>query len=175
MKPLFELVTPIPFVALQQMFNPIGVWGTFGYEKALYLDALSDEAIAVIGDHVPKKSSPVSVVGTFTMMGRYRAKGDADTAFGGSRSAKYVLNIAAHAPPGERALYEADRDWARSLWDGMRPHANGSGSYVNFIADIDQDRVKASYGEDKYARLGEIKRQWDPDNAFHLNANIKPS
>lgn len=174
-KPLFELVTPIPFVALQQMFNPSAVWGTFGYEKALYLDALSNEAIAVIGDHVPRKKSPVSFVATFTMMGQYRAKGDADTAFGGPRSAKFVLNIVAHAPPGARDLYEADRNWARSFWDAMKPHANGSGSYVNFIADADQERVKASYGAEKYARLAAIKRQWDPDNAFHLNANIRPS
>ena len=39
--PLFELVTPIPYVALQQMFNESAVWGSLGYEKALYLDELS--------------------------------------------------------------------------------------------------------------------------------------
>ncbi len=64
--PLFELVTPIPFVALQQMFNESATWGMLGYEKALYLDELSDAAIAVIGEHVPKKSSPLSFCPTFT-------------------------------------------------------------------------------------------------------------
>ena len=74
-----------------------------------------------------------------------------------------------------RGTYEAERTWVRNFWDAMRPHATGSGSYVNFIADAEEDRVKATYGPEKYARLAEIKRRWDPDNAFHLNANIKPA
>jgi FAD/FMN-containing dehydrogenase len=171
--PLFELVTPIPFVALQQMFNASATWGSLGYEKALYLDELSDGAIAVIGEHVPKKSSPLSFVPTFTLDGKYRDVADADTAFGGSRSAGFVLNIEAAAPT--RELYEADRAWVRSFWEAMRPHATGSGGYVNFMAEGDEDRVKVSYGAEKYARLARIKAQWDPDNVFHLNANIKPA
>jgi FAD/FMN-containing dehydrogenase len=71
-------------------------------------------------------------------------------------------------------VYEADRTWVRNFWDAMRPHATGSGGYVNFMAEADEDRVRASYGEAKYQRLARIKRQYDPDNVFHLNANIKP-
>ena len=63
----------------------------------------------------------------------------------------------------------------RSFWDAMRPYAGGAGSYVNFIADAEDDRVKASYGAEKYARLARIKREWDPDNAFHRNVNIRPA
>ena len=176
MKPLFELVTPIPFVALQQMLNESSHWGTLAYEKALYLDALSDAAIAVIAEHAPKKKSPLSFLPTFRLDGKYLARSDADSAFGGSRSGGYVLNIAAHAPPGSpRDLYEADRAWVRSFWDAMRPHATGSGSYVNFMADVEEDRVKAAYGPEKHARLARVKRAWDPDNVFHLNVNIKPA
>jgi FAD/FMN-containing dehydrogenase len=171
--PLFELVTPMPYVALQQMFNEFAVWGTLGYEKALYLDELSDAAIAVIGEHVPKKSSPLSFCPTFTLSGAYRTPGDADTAFGGSRSASFVFNIEAAA--ADREMYEADRTWVRGFWDAMRPHARGSGGYVNFMAEADDDRVRASYGEGKYARLAQIKAEYDPGNVFHLNANVKPA
>jgi len=171
--PLFEVVTPIPFVALQQMFNPSAVWGTLGYEKALYLDELSDGVIAVIGEHVPKKSAPVSFVPTFTLGGAYRNVADGDTAFGGSRSAGFVFNIEAAAPTPD--IYEADRAWVRNFWDAMRPHASGSGGYVNFMSEYDEDRVKDSYGAQKYARLARIKAEWDPSNVFHLNANIKPA
>jgi FAD/FMN-containing dehydrogenase len=34
--------------------------------------------------------------------------------------------------------------------------------------------VQAAVGPEKYARLVEIKRQWDPDNLFRLNQNISP-
>jgi FAD/FMN-containing dehydrogenase len=176
MRPLFELVTSMPFVALQQMLNESAHWGTLAYEKALYLDSLSDAAIAVIGEHVPKKNSPLSFAPTFRLDGKYLARSDADSAFGGSRSSGYVLNIAAHAPPGSpRDLYDADRAWVRNFWDAMRPHATGVGSYVNFMTDVEEDRVKAAYGSKKYARLARIKRTWDPDNVFHLNVNIKPA
>ena len=45
--PLIELVTPIPYAALQQMFNASAPWGILAYEKAVYLDELSDAAIEV--------------------------------------------------------------------------------------------------------------------------------
>jgi FAD/FMN-containing dehydrogenase len=172
MPPLFEMVTPIPYVALQQMFNESAEWGTLAYEKSLYLDQLSDDAISVIAEHGGKKQSPLSFCPTFVMNGAYCEVGEDDTAFGGSRSEGYVLNIGAHAPTAE--LYEADRAWARAFWEALRPYARGSGSYVNFIAEMDEDRVRASYGHEKYERLARIKAKYDPDNVFHLNANIVP-
>jgi len=57
----------------------------------------------------------------------------------------------------------------------MRPHATGSGGYVNFMVDADDDRVRASYGDAKYRRLAAIKARYDPDNIFRLNVNIKPA
>jgi len=57
-------------------------WGTLGYEKALYLDELSDAAIAVISEQVPKKVSPVSFCPTFTLAGAHRTPADDDTATG---------------------------------------------------------------------------------------------
>ena len=70
-------------------------------------------------------------------------------------------------------LLEADRAWVRSFWEALRPHASGAGSYVNFMSEYDEDRVRASYGAAKYDRLARIKARYDPDNVFHLNANIK--
>ena len=38
-----------------------------------------------------------------------------------------------------------------------------------------QTRLRASYGAEKYERLVELKRRWDPENAFRLNQNIDPA
>jgi FAD/FMN-containing dehydrogenase len=171
--PLFELVTPIPHTELQKMFDEAYHWGIFAYEKALYLDELTDEAIAVVTEHVPRMSSPLSFVPILRLDGAYLQVADDETAFGGSRTPCYALNIAAASSSPEGL--EADRAWVRSFWEALRPHAGGSGSYVNFMAEHDDDRVRASYGPTKYERLAHIKAAYDPDNVFHLNANITPA
>jgi FAD/FMN-containing dehydrogenase len=172
-KPLFELVTPIPYVNLQQMFNESAPWGTFGYEKAVHLDDLTDPAIDVIVEHQPKKSAPLSFLPIFVLGGAFSRVPEDATAFGGSRSTRFVVNIAASGMTREE--YETDRAWVREFWADLVPHANGVGSYVNFMTEDDEERVRAAYGADKYRRLSEIKATYDPDNVFHLNANIKPA
>ena len=173
MPPLFELVTPIPYVALQQMFNESAPWGILAYEKAVYLDELTDAAIDVIVEHQPKKQSPLSFLPIFPLGGAYsRAPGDA-TAFGGRRDTKYVVNISAACPTPE--LFDADRSWVRAFWTDLVQHATGVGSYVNFMSEYEENRVRAAYGPDKYERLAQIKAKYDPDNVFHLNANVLPA
>jgi FAD/FMN-containing dehydrogenase len=171
--PLFTFDTPIPYTALQQMFDESAPWGIRGYEKAVYLDELSDAAIEVIARHVPRKASPMSFMPVFALGGEYTRHAEDDSAFGGRRTTRYVLNIAAIAPTSE--LLEADRQWVRAFWADLVPHASGVGSYVNFMSEYEQDRIRASYGPEKYDRLSRLKAEYDPDNVFHINANIRPA
>lgn len=53
------------------------------------------------------------------------------------------------------------------------PYASGA-VYVNALGD-ERARVRDAYGEGTFARLREVKRAWDPDNLFRLNANIPPA
>lgn len=46
-------------------------------------------------------------------------------------------------------------------------------AYVNYLDQDDASRVRAAYGPN-YARLVELKRRYDPENAFRLNQNIAP-
>ena len=112
MPPAWDLVTALPYTHLQQMFDAAAPWGSFAYEKALYLDQLSDGAIAVFTEFLPRKSSPLTLVPIFQMAGAYRRVADDETAFGGSRSAGYVFNISAACPTPE--LLAADRPWCGS-------------------------------------------------------------
>jgi len=170
--PLFEFITPLPYTFLQQMLDDSAPWGILGYEKALYLDDLGDGAIDVVAERFPAKSSPMSIMPVFPLGGAYHEVADDATAWGGSRAVKWVFNIAAIAPTPD--LLEADRTWVRSMFDALQPFAAGVGTYVNFMSDPDEERVRASYGP-KYERLSRIKAEYDPENLFHLNANIRPS
>lgn len=171
--PLFELVTPIPYVALQRTLDETAPWGLLGYQEVIYLDELTDDVISRIVTQLPAKRSPMSYCLIFRLDGAYSAVGDEETAFGGRRTPRYVINIAGiGASP---AVLNADRAWARALWTALRPFAKDSGGYVNSMTDHDEDRVRASYGPTKYGRLARIKAKYDPANVFHLNANIKPA
>ena len=171
--PLFELVTPMPYTGLQQMLDAAAPWGIHAYEKALYLDELTDDVIDIMVEHTPRKQSPLSFIPIFDLGGAYNRVGDNDTAWGGSRSARYVFNIAALAETPE--LLEADTAWVRAYWEALKPHSSNAGGYVNFMSEYQEDRVRAAYGPGKYDRLAEIKAQYDPDNVFRLNANIRPA
>ena len=46
---------------------------------------------------------------------------------------------------------------------------------MNFLSEEGDQRIVEAYGADKYARLGRIKAEYDPDNLFHLNQNIPPA
>jgi hypothetical protein len=56
----------------------------------------------------------------------------------------------------------------------MRPYTTG-GVYLNFEPDAGEERIRAGYGAEKYARLVALKDEWDPENLFRINQNIKPT
>jgi FAD/FMN-containing dehydrogenase len=70
--------------------------------------------------------------------------------------------------------FEEHAGWARATHQAMDPWSTG-GAYVNFTTDPGDDRVRASYPPDTYARLVAAKDRYDPTNLFRLNLNIRPS
>lgn len=170
--PLFELVSPIPYIALQRTLDETAPWGLLGYQEAIYLDELTDDVISVIVNRIPAKRSPMSYCLIFRLDGAYSEVGDDETAFGGRRAPRYVINIAGIGASPE--ILRADRSWVESVWDALRPFARDSGGYVNSMTDNDEARIRAAYGPAKHQRLARIKAKYDPSNVFHLNANIKP-
>ena len=171
--PLWELITPMPYVALQQILDEANGWGFHTYDKGTYLEDLSGEAIEVVADHLPRKNSPLSGVFFYRLDEAYSQAGEDDTAFSGGRSPRYAVFIVAVCPTPQ--LLAADRAWARSLWQALHPHSLGGGAYVNAMSEFDDDRVRAAYGPAKYQRLAAIKGKYDPQNLFRHNANIQPA
>jgi FAD/FMN-containing dehydrogenase len=66
--------------------------------------------------------------------------------------------------------------WARGCIEDLRPLSSG-GAYLNFPGFFEEgeELLRASYGEENYARLAVLKSEWDPTNVFRLNGNIRPA
>jgi FAD/FMN-containing dehydrogenase len=172
--PLWEAATPMPYVALQQMMDELNAWGHHYYDKSLYLGDLTDAVIDTLVQHVPRKTSPLSVVLLYRLDGAYSAVADDATAFSGGRSPRYAVFTIANAPVPE--LLVADRPWVVALHEALSAHALGAETYVNALGGEEaEDRVRSAYGAQKYDRLARIKAQYDPGNVFHRNANIRPA
>ena len=94
---------------------------------------------------------------------------DGDTAFSHRGTTFEYVAGARWQDPAE----DADRlAAARRCAAAMAPFA--SGVYVNTLSDEGDAGVRRAYSADKLARLTALKTQFDPDNVFHLNHNIKP-
>ena len=71
------------------------------------------------------------------------------------------------------ALDEACRAWGRNALADLAPFAS-DGRYVNDVSEVGADLARSIYGDAKYDRLVALKREWDPDNVFRLNQNVRP-
>jgi FAD/FMN-containing dehydrogenase len=172
--PLFEFLSPLPYVAVQQLFDENERWGTHSYAKAVFLTELTDDAITVMTERATDKTSRRTLMAVFPLHGAIADVADDATAYGGPRTPHYMVDLETACDDSEQLA--ADRAWVRSLWDALRPLARNAGGYVNFISELDDDeRVRASYGPGKYGRLAKIKAEYDPGNLFHRNTNIKPA
>ena len=170
--PLFDLVTPMPYVALQSMLDEPNAWGFYGYDKGAYVEELTDEVIDMLTEHGPKKNSPLSLLIFYRLDQAYSEVGEEDTAYSGGRSPRYFGTFVALCPTQQ--LLVPEREWVQSLFSALEPHLISNGTYVNVLVEADDARIRASYGP-KYDRLSSIKRKYDPENVFRRNANIKPA
>jgi hypothetical protein len=73
----------------------------------------------------------------------------------------------------EPKLDDACRAWGRSALTEAQPY-EAAGRYVNDVAEVEDGLARSIYGDAKYERLVALKREWDPDNVFRLNQNIRP-
>lgn len=167
--PLVNVVEPRPFTNLQAMFDASVPHGQRYYWKSEYLGELSDQALETLATHAWEAPSTKSYSVMFHMGGAVRRFTDSDTAFEG-RDAHHALNI--NGVWTEPAADAQETAWARNFWTAVQPFSTGV--YVNFLGEEGDDRVKAAYGAQKYGRLVDLKRKYDPENFFRFNQNIKP-
>jgi FAD/FMN-containing dehydrogenase len=168
--PAADMVGPMPYVAVQRMFNDAFPPGRYNYWKSSLTPQLSDQLIDAVVEHMARVPSPHSAVMLEHYHGAYSRKAPTSTAYSHRRPTYDVVIIANWTSPADN---ERNIAWARELFAAVQPQVSRAG-YVNFLDQDDgAERVRAAYG-DNYDRLVSIKRKYDPKNFFHVNQNIRP-
>ncbi len=168
-----DLVGPIPYVALQSMFDRTAPRGIRTYWKTAYLDDLSRPVIDTLVQACAGLSAmnPHSAVHVHHLEGAVSRVDGRSTAFP-HRSRPFVFNaIGMWDATNAR---EAHVTWVKDTWDALQRVGAGE-PYLNFLSDDKSSDVRAAYGRDTHQRLAELKDRYDPANVFHLNQNIRPS
>lgn len=158
-----------PYTEWQQAFDPLLTPGARNYWKSHNFREISDGALDSMIEFAGRLPSPQCEI-FVGLIGGAPNRVAADAMAYGSRDARFVLNV--HARWDAPAQDEQCIGWARAFFKASAPYAS-AGAYVNFMTEEEGDRVAAAYGPN-YQRLVQIKKQYDPENIFHLNQNIKP-
>jgi hypothetical protein len=171
LEPAMAMLQPMPYVAVQAIIEPGNPKGMLNYWTADFYTDLPDEAVDLLAATATAPVSPLSQVIVIPGGGVIPRVADADMAFGSRDAAWNIHYLSMWADPAHTDLNIA---YTRGLAQSMKPWATGT-AYLNFLGDEGRDRVEASFGRDKFAKLQAIKAIWDPDNLFHVNQNIPPS
>jgi FAD/FMN-containing dehydrogenase len=168
--PLGEQVGVQPYLAWQQVFDPLLVPGARNYWKSHNFSTLPDGLFDAVIEYIGKLPSPQCEI-FFGALGGATARLAPDVTAYPHRDVQFVMNV--------HGRWEGPADdarcigWARDFFKASAPFAS-AGVYVNFLTADEGDRVASAYGPN-LKRLAEVKRTYDPENLFRMNQNIKPA
>ncbi len=170
--PLADLSGRMPFVDVQQVYDPDYPAGHRYYWKSANLPALPAEAVDVLVEQMRRAPSKHSTIDIWLNGGAIARLDDDATAFAG-RGGLYVLGLESNWE--DPADDDANVAWARGVLGAVESYASG-GAYLNFPGFLEegQSLVRASLGSN-YDRLASLKQRLDPDNLFRRNANVVPA
>ena len=138
------------------------------FQTNLFLRELNGAAITAIATAINNAPATCKVI-IVPLRGAVSRVGLSDTAFA-LRQPGYEIDIAGvWSAPAAKANVVG---WVQATRDNLQAFAHGV--YVNQLGDTSDQLVRAAYGPN-YARLVEIKKNYDPNNVLRLNQNIKPT
>jgi FAD/FMN-containing dehydrogenase len=170
-RPAVKATTVMPFAGrVQKLLDEEFADGHRYYTKEAHVSDLADEAIDTLVAFW--KNMPMH--GEVEIIGLGGAIGDVPedaTAFS-NRGYLLWLNFAMSWDDPANDQDYIDR--TRKIVGDLKPWT-GKGIYVNMLNFDEMDRVVEAFGgPEKYARLGRVKAQYDPENLFRINYNIRP-
>jgi FAD/FMN-containing dehydrogenase len=170
--PVMDVIGPMPYTAVNMLFDAGFPRGALNYWKSNFLAALGDAAIDTMIERFAATPSPMSGLLLEHFHGAATRVGPTETAFP-LRTVGY--NFLAVGEWMDASATSANIAWAREAYAAMAPHFTSGryGNYLNADELAEGNAVSAAFGPN-WKRLREVKRRYDPDNIFHLNQNITP-
>jgi FAD/FMN-containing dehydrogenase len=166
---IMDFAGPIPWPALQSLFDALYPPGLQWYWRTDLFNEISDQVIEQhmkFGAQLPTGHSAMHL---YPINGAASRVGKNDTAWS-YRDANFVEVIVGVDP--DPANNPKMIQWARDYWEALHPYSAG-GAYINMMMEEGEERIKAAY-RDNYPKLAAVKAKYDPNNLFHVNQNIKP-
>jgi FAD/FMN-containing dehydrogenase len=168
-KPIIDFAGPIPFPALQGLFDGLYPPGLQWYWSSDFFTELSEKAMDEHMNQFTKSPNVLSGVHIYSINGAAQRPDRHETAWS-FREANFSHTIVGvDADPANK---DKITKWSKDYFKALHPYSAG-GAYLNMTMDDGQERVQAAY-RDNYPRLAEIKKKYDPTNFFHVNQNIHP-
>ncbi len=169
--PIGDILVRRPYVQLQSLLDATQPKGRRYYWKSEYLAGIEPALCGKVIEHAAGIRSPHSAVILFQLEGALNRSEEGHSPVG-NRNARYLFNVAGS---WEQAADDTvNIEWVRRAWTDLKSFSTG-GTYINFITEEEGfERTEAALGTG-LQRLAEIKAQWDPQNLFRTNRNIKPA
>ena len=169
--PVMDALGPIPYTDLNQMLDGGFPKGAMNYWKSTFVRDFSDDAIDTVVEVFADCPTPMSGILFERWHGAMQRVASDATAYGHRDLGDNVLIVSEWLDP---ALTDSGVAWARHAYNALAPF-RAPGSYLNYLGDdATPAEVAAAYGPN-LPRLAALKGQYDPDNFFHMNQNIRPT
>lgn len=169
-RPTTATIGSAAYLEVQTAHDLAFAWGSRSFIKGHYANDVRREAFDELVELVA--TAPGEATFSVTALGGAIGRVPEDaTAYAGRASA---FDLTVDSNWNDPALDEANADWCRRALAVVEPD-RALGAYANGNSDVGPDESRRIYGEAKIARLAALKREWDPDNAFHVNPNVAPT
>ncbi|MBE9047526.1 FAD-binding oxidoreductase [Pleurocapsales cyanobacterium LEGE 10410] len=170
-QPIVDFSDRLAFTEVQKVLDADYPKGRNYYWKSVYLKELSDETMDTLLALNRKAPSHHSTIDIWTMGGAL-SRVSPDESPLAPREAPYMIGIEANWD--DPADSDRNITWVRECVTRLEKFS-APGNYLNFPGFLEEgdELIKDAYGKN-LKRLAQVKQQYDPDNFFRLNQNIKP-
>jgi hypothetical protein len=170
--PWADIIQIKEYAAQQSMLDATQPKGMNYYWKSEFVSELGDDVLTTYRTQIQGLEAPANQIVLFHIEGALDEHPEDDGAVG-NRDAAYACVIQAMNPVADVDASEGNRDWVRAAWQAMKPFSTG-GNYINFQTDDEGEERAGEAYRGNMDRLRRVKSEYDPENVFQVNRNIKP-